>query len=71
MAEKERYEFITAVVDCGGLRWKYRVDGAEVEGRQQHDEDVETWSDKDIIDVTMATLDVPEDQREIIKVQYI
>jgi hypothetical protein len=67
---KERYEKITAIVDCGRLRWEYRIEGMKVSGRQSHDEEVEDWSDDDVIDVTMATLDVPKDQRGLIKVEY-
>lgn len=67
---KNRYEKITAVVDCGNLRWEYRVAGAKKDGGQRHDEDVEHWDKRDIVDLTMTTLGVPADQRELIKVEY-
>lgn len=66
----ERYEYITAIVDCGNLSWKYKLEGATKPGGMSHDEDVETWSEKDIVDVTMGMLDIPEDQRDLIKVEY-
>lgn len=70
MNEPDRYEHITAIVDCGDLRWEYQVQGLDSPGRMSHDEDISEWSKKDIIDVTMMSLGVPDDQRDIIKVEY-
>jgi hypothetical protein len=64
----ERYEYIIASVDCGTLRWKSKLEGANKAGSMTHNECVEDWSNRDIINVTMRMLDVPEDQRELIKV---
>ena len=66
----EEYESIIAVVDCGTLRWEYQVKDIDLPGRLVHDEDVEHWSRKDIVDVTMSILDVPAHQREIIRVEF-
>lgn len=66
----DRYEHITAVVDCGSLHWEYKLVGALTPGRMDHDEDVEEWDNEQIIDVTMTTLTVPEDQRALVSVEY-
>ncbi len=64
----QRFLFITAVIDCGTLHWEYQVEGLSAQ-RLNHDEDVAHWTDADVIQVTMAMLDVPEDQRSLIKVE--
>lgn len=69
--EGEEYEFITAEIDCGELSWHYKIKGAQVPGTQDHDEDVSDWSDEDIRNLTMTTLQVPEHQRNLINIEYI
>lgn len=66
----ERYQYIKAIVDCGHLHWEYLLEGAEVPGAMSCDDDVEEWSEEDIIDVTMSMLAVPEDQRTMVQVIY-
>ena len=66
---KDKYLFITAIVDCGSLHWEYQVEGLK-EARVNHDEDVEDWSDDDIKDLTIRMLDVPADQQHLISVEY-
>ena len=66
----ERYEYIKAIIDCGELSWEYRVDGAFTTGKMTHDESVDEWSERDIIDLTCAMLEVSEDQRDIIEIEY-
>lgn len=68
--EIEEYEYITAVVDCGNLYWEYRIKGADRPGKQSHDEDVEHFSEEDIIGTTMTMLSVPSHQRDLIKIEY-
>jgi hypothetical protein len=67
--EKEKYEYIRAIVDCGELRWEYKMVGSEVIGRMAHDEDVSQWSDEEIIDVTCAMLDVEDGERDKVSVR--
>lgn len=69
-ASGDRYEYITAVVDCGSLHWEYKHVGADRPGRMSHDEEVEDWEKEQIIDVTMTSLSVPEDQRDLVSVEY-
>jgi hypothetical protein len=69
--EGTEYEYITATVDCGDLSWSYKVKGAQMPGRLDHDDDdVTDWDDKDIRDLTMTTLEVPEHQRDLIEIEY-
>jgi len=67
---EERYEYVKAIIDCGELSWEYRVDGAFVTGCMSHDESVADWSEREIIDLTCSILEVSEDQRELIEVEY-
>ena len=64
----ERYEYVKATVCCGELTWKYKITGSDVLGSMGHDEDVSEWSDREIINLTAAMLDVPKDNREVIEV---
>jgi hypothetical protein len=50
MAKKEQknpdhYEYIRATIEDGQLRWRYRLNNANVEGSDTHDEDVSSWTD--------------------------
>ena len=64
----ERYEYVNAIICCGELRWKYKVEGCDVSGSMPHDEDVSDWTDEEIIDLTCNMLDVSDDQRGLIEV---
>ena len=70
MTQNESYEYIKAIVDCGSLRWEYRLNGSHVVGRMAHDEDVLAWSDKEIIDLTCSVLDCTKKDRSVISVEY-
>jgi len=59
--DDEKYEYVKAYIDCGTLRWEYRVVGRDVPGGMSHDEDVDGWSDEEIRELTRTMLDVPED----------
>lgn len=62
----EKYEYIRANLDCGSLSWEYKVEGLPP-SKMSHDEEIDdTWTDDDIIDLTMNMLDVDKDQRPII-----
>ncbi len=50
---------------------KYRLVGNKIEGHQAHDEDVSEWSEADIRDCTSQSLDVPEDQWDLIEIKYV
>lgn len=60
--ESANYEYVRAIVDCGELRWEYKVEDASVPGRMTHDEDVTDYSDDDIRDITRMMLDCPDSQ---------
>lgn len=55
-APKDRYAFIRAYVDCGELRWEYRIVGNRTVGRQSHDEDVSEMTEADIVALTRNML---------------
>lgn len=60
--KSERYEYCLATVDAdGNLSWEYKLEGS-VAGRMQHDEDVSTWPDSDIIKLTRAMLSMAADE---------
>lgn len=68
MSEKsEQYQFIKATVDCGELTWEYALEGRSPQ-RMIHDEDVDDWTDEDIVDLTVDMLSVDPTQRGIIEV---
>jgi hypothetical protein len=68
--EGEEYEWISAIADCGDLRWEYKVKGNQMPGRQDHDEEIQGWTNEDIIECTMRVLAVPEHQRSLIQVDF-
>ena len=68
--EKEVFEWIRAIVDCGSLRWQYKVNTSDVVGGDAHDEDISDWTDDDIKDMTCSMLGVKDDQRDLIEIQY-
>lgn len=65
------YEYIRAIVDCGELRWEYKLKAFDVSGSMSHDEDVSEWSDEDIKTVTRMMLDVNDDDPVEIEVQWV
>ena len=71
MSKNERYEYIKVHVDCDGeVSWESKlVDNWRV-ARMTHDDDVSDFSEQDIRDLTVAMLDVPKDQVELIEVIY-
>lgn len=66
----ERYEYVKAIIDCDELSWEYRIVGSPVTGKMEHDELVEGWSKREIIDLTRSMLDIPDDQRDVIHIEY-
>lgn len=74
MSDKsEEYEYVTAIIGLDGdLRWEYKVKGAEVAGRMTSDldDDFSSWTDNEVVQHTMEMLDVPEHQRNIVKVEW-
>ena len=66
----ERYEYVKAIVEDGELRWEWRLVGSSVRGRLAHDENVTGWSDRDIMTVTCLMLDVSDDEREVVTIEY-
>jgi hypothetical protein len=36
----------------------------------EHDEDVTEWTEQDIIDLTCRMLYVPDDNRDVVRVEY-
>jgi len=66
---EEKYEWITAEVDCGTVTFRYRVEGRDLDGSDQHDEDVSDWTEDQIIALGCDLLDCHE-QRDLIKVEY-
>lgn len=65
----ERYEWIKAIRSSEELRWEYRLEGAARDGRQDHDEDVSDYTDKQIIELTASMLDVRDDNRDVIQIE--
>lgn len=65
----DEYKYIRAIVDCGELRWEYKVTGCAMSGSQGFDEDVGDYTNDDIVDL-MSMLSVEESQREMIEVEY-
>jgi len=65
------YKYIKAIVDVktGELVWEYQLEGSAVVGRMRHDEPVDGYTERDIIDLTCKMLDA-EDQRNIVTVEY-
>lgn len=70
MPGSERYEYVKAIVDCGSLRWEYKLVGSHTVAKMDHDEDVEGWTDEQITSLTRAMLDVDEDNRDCITIEY-
>ena len=65
-----KYKWITATIDsCTGmLRMDYRVEGLDIDGCDNHDEDVSTWTDNEIKDMVQLFLDVPPEHKDMIQV---
>jgi hypothetical protein len=66
MAKKEQknpdhYEYIRATIEDGQLRWRYRLNNANVEGSDTHDEDVSSWTDREIIELTKTVMTIESD----------
>jgi hypothetical protein len=68
--DEERFEYVRAIVDCGTLRWEYKLIDSFHTGRMEHDEDVTEWTEQDIIDLTCRMLYVPDDNRDVVRVEY-
>jgi hypothetical protein len=66
----ERYEYIRAIIDCGSLRWEYKIKGRSVVGRMDHDEDVDNYSDEDIRQITRQVLNVSQADPVFISIEY-
>lgn len=66
----ERYEYVKAIIDCGELSWEYRIEGECTTGKMAHDESVEGWSEREIINLTCSMLEIPDDQREMVEIEY-
>lgn len=61
-AESERYVYVRAIVDCGNLSWEYQLEGGP-EKTESHDEDIEHWTDDDIIKLTRSVLCMQPDEK--------
>jgi len=70
MSELEPFEYVRAIVEIDELRWEYKVETSPVQGSMSHDEDVSDYTDDDIIDLTMGMIGVPEEQKDLVEVQY-
>lgn len=67
---QDGYEYIKAIVDCGELRWEYKVKGGLCPGSMHHEEDVSEYTEEQIIDLTCEVLTVEDNQRDLVEVQY-
>jgi len=70
MGDSERYEYIIATVDGDELSWESKLVGNVRVARMRHDEDVSSYTERDIHDLTVRMFDVSEDQTDIIEVVY-
>ncbi len=67
--DDERFEWIKATVDYEGeLSITYQVSGLSTTGRDDHDEDVSDWKDKEIKDLVKRLIGVPDDQADLIEI---
>lgn len=64
---EERYEYVKAIIDCGELRWEYKLPDGPV-NTMTHDEDVSDYSEDDIKDITRSMLGLEDDEE--ITVEY-
>lgn len=53
---EHEYEYVRAIVDCGSLRWEYKLKGTASSGSMSHDEDVSEFSASDIKKLTRDML---------------
>lgn len=68
--KKETYQYVIARVEeeDGRLIWEYRVFGSEV-SFLRHDEDVSGWTDREVIKLTKAMLNIDADDPVKIRVE--
>ncbi len=66
----EHYLYVIACVEDGNLRWKYRLNGSSVIGREKYDEDVSEWSEVDIVSLTKSMLSIAADDPVQVQVRY-
>lgn len=67
--EKEEYEYIKAIIDCGELSFNYKLKGCPPNS-MIHDEDVTDWSEDDIKSVTQTSLTLSDDELDRIEIEY-
>ena len=70
MSESGPFEYVRAIIIGDELRWEYKINTSPVQGSMSHDDDISDYTDMDIIELTMSMVGVPEEQKDLIEIQY-
>ena len=71
---EEHYKYIKVLFDCGSISWEYQINGSDIVGRGQDDQDPDDcmdYSDDDIKQLVRGMLTVEDDDPVEIQLEVV